>query len=79
MPINRLSKLFSRCTGVGVLQYIHKIRIEEACTLLLTDESMTIADVAAQVGYTSTLTFTRAFKARYHMTPGEYRRLHASD
>ena len=49
------------------------------CTLLLTDESMTIADVAAQVGYTSTLTFTRAFKARYHMTPGEYRRLHASD
>lgn len=73
---NALSKLFSRKANMGVLQYIHKIRIENACNLLLQDEDSNIADIAMQVGYASTLTFNRAFKARYNMTPSEYRRLH---
>ncbi len=77
MPINRLSKLFSSMTGSGVLQYIHKIRIENACSLLLGEEKLTIGEIAQRVGYTSTLTFSRAFKARYKMTPGEYRKAHA--
>ena len=73
---NALSKLFSRKANMGVLQYIHKIRIENACSLLLTDDNSNIADIALQVGYASTLTFNRAFKARYNMTPSEYRRVH---
>ncbi|MBE5776606.1 MAG: helix-turn-helix transcriptional regulator [Clostridiales bacterium] len=73
---NALSKLFSRKANMGVLQYIHKIRIENACHLLLSDENTNIAAIATQVGYASTLTFNRAFKARYNMTPSEYRRIH---
>ena len=73
---NALSKLFSRKANMGVLQYIHKIRIENACSLLLADDNSNIASIALQVGYASTLTFNRAFKARYKMTPSEYRRIH---
>ena len=76
---NALSKLFSRKANMGVLQYIHKIRIENACNLLMADENTNIAVIAQQVGYASTLTFNRAFKARYNMTPSEYRRLHRND
>ncbi len=76
MPIDHLSKLFTRNAGIGVLQYIHKIRIEDACSLLISEDKMTIAEIAENVGYSSTLTFTRAFKARYRMTPSEYRKLH---
>ena len=76
LTANTLSKQFSRKTGMGVLQYIHRIRIENACNLLLADESTPIADIAARVGYTSILTFNRAFKARYQMTPSEYRKVH---
>ncbi len=79
MPIDKLSKLFSHCAGMGVLQYIHKIRIEHACNLLLSDEKLTIAEIAGRVGYSSALTFNRAFKARYEMTPGEYRKAHACE
>ena len=76
LTANTLSKQFSRKTDMGVLQYIHRIRIENACNLLLADESTPIADIAARVGYTSILTFNRAFKARYQMTPSEYRKVH---
>ena len=74
MSPNSVSKLFSRKAGMGVLQYIHKIRIENACNLILSTE-LTLSEVAQRVGYTSSLTFTRAFKARYHMSPSEWRKL----
>ena len=72
MTPNSLSKLFSRKAGVGVLQYIHKIRIENACNLIL-NSGLSLTEISKQVGYTNTLTFSRAFKARYHMSPSEWR------
>ncbi len=70
---NALSKLFSRKADMGVLQYIHKIRIEKACNLML-NTSLNLTEIAQQVGYTNQLTFTRSFKARYHMTPMQWRK-----
>ena len=71
---NGLSKLFSRKAGVGVLQYIHKIRIEAACSLMLSTQ-LSLSDICQRVGYASPLTFSRAFKARYRMTPSEWRKM----
>mgnify|MGYP004699918335 CR=1 FL=1 len=48
--------------------------IENACNLILSTE-LTLSEVAQRVGYTSSLTFTRAFKARYHMSSSEWRKL----
>ncbi len=70
---NALSKLFSRKAEMGVLQYIHKIRIEKACNLML-NTSLSLTEIAQQVGYANQLTFTRSFKARYHMTPMQWRK-----
>ncbi len=75
LTIDRLSKLFTQEAGMGVLQYIHKVRVESACRMLLSEKTG-INEIAARVGYSSPLTFTRAFKARYNMTPGEYRKIH---
>lgn len=75
MPANALSKLFSRKAEMGVLHYIHKIRIEMACNLLLQQPEITVNEISALVGYASVLTFNRAFKSRYHMPPGEYRKM----
>ena len=74
MSPNNVSKLFSRKAGVGVLQYIHKIRIENACNMMLNSD-LNLTEISARVGYTNTLTFSRAFKARYHMSPSEWRHL----
>lgn len=79
ISIDKLSRSFSQSVGMGVLQYIHKIRIESACNILLNNQTLSIAEVATKVGYGSVLTFSRAFKARYSMTPGEYRKIHLAN
>lgn len=74
MSANSLSQLFSRKADCGVLDYIHEVRMKKAGELLRGCKNLTIQDVAAQVGYTSILTFNRKFKAYYQQTPSEYRR-----
>ncbi len=53
-------------------QYINNIRMEEALPLLRDEPSMTIAAIAAAVGFTSA-NFREQFKRRYGVTPQEYR------
>ena len=53
-------------------QYINNIRMEVALPLLRDDPSMTIAAIAAAVGFTSA-NFREQFKRRYGVTPQEYR------
>ena len=78
MSPNNVSKLFSRKAGIGVLQYIHRIRIENACNLILNTD-MNLTEISQKVGYTNTLTFSRAFKARYHMSPSEWRHMNENE
>ena len=53
-------------------QYINNIRMEEALPLLRDDPSMTIAAIAAAVGFTPA-NFREQFKRQYGVTPQEYR------
>lgn len=74
LSANNLSQLFSRKSDQGVLDYIHKIRMEKAAELLRKNQNLTIQEIAAQTGYASILTFNRKFKAFYGQTPTEYRK-----
>ena len=74
MSANSLSQLFSRKADCGVLDYIHEVRMKKAGELLISCKNLTIQEIAAQVGYTSILTFNRKFKACYNQTPSEFRR-----
>lgn len=53
-------------------QYINNIRMEVALPLLRDDPSMTIAAIAAAVGFTPA-NFREQFKRQYGVTPQEYR------
>ncbi len=53
-------------------QYINNIRMEEALPLLRDSASMTIAAIAAAVGFTPA-NFREQFKHQYGVTPQEYR------
>jgi AraC-like DNA-binding protein len=53
-------------------------RMRKACELLASEPALSIRRVACQVGYQQPAQFTKAFRRRRAMTPGEYR-AHARD
>jgi two-component system response regulator YesN len=69
---NHISRLFKEELGDNFLDYLIKIRMEQAKSLLLsTDQS--IQDIAALVGYVHAISFIRIFKKTTGLTPGAYR------
>jgi AraC-like DNA-binding protein len=67
-----LSRVFSKRMGVGIVQYQHHLRIEEACRLLReTDDPIT--RVAGLVGYDEIAYFSRRFRREVGQSPREYR------
>ena len=69
-----LSRSFKRQMGIGLVDYSHHLRIEEACRLLrLTD--WPIWRIAARVGYSELAYFSRCFRRRMGKTPVDYRRM----
>ena len=52
--------------------FIRECRLRHACRLLR-DTTMTIADIAAASGFSRITTFNHDFKAKYELTPTEFR------
>ena len=67
-----LSHMFKRRTGIKLVDYIHRTRIDMAKELL-ESTGMTIADIGLRVGYTSSASFSTTFKRYEALTPREYR------
>lgn len=67
-----LSTYFREQTNEKLSNYIEKIRIEYACTLLR-NPSISIEDTALRSGYWQTHTFRAAFKRVKGITPTDYR------
>ncbi len=69
---NHLSTMFSRETGETFINYITKLRLEQAKVLLRTTDMRT-ADIAYEVGYNDTHYFSYVFKKNTGLTPKGYR------
>ncbi|GAA3404920.1 AraC family transcriptional regulator [Paenibacillus hodogayensis] len=67
-----ISRLFKKNIGKGFLEYVHELRIESASTLLL-HTNMTVIEVAHEVGFDSSRTFSRVFRDLKGLTASEYR------
>ena len=65
------SSFFKSNTGYSFSEYLEKIRIAEACKFL-SENNLSINDIAKKVGYNSDLSFRRAFKRRLGVSPTEY-------
>ena len=65
-------KVFAEMKGMAPLDYLHSIRIREACRMLL-NTTDTVRVVGEKCGYTSTTTFERNFRQRTGMLPSEWR------
>lgn len=67
-----LSTLFKEQSGGNFGDFVETLRIEKACELLQ-DKSITVNEVAEEVGYNSVQSFRRAFKRVKGVSPKEQR------
>ncbi|MEC0169615.1 AraC family transcriptional regulator [Paenibacillus graminis] len=68
-----LSKAFKQKTGLSPKQYLLKMRMDKAKSLL--SGTLTIDQVASSVGFNDALYFSRQFRKFSGMSPSEYRSL----
>lgn len=71
--IQYISRRFKEETGLTALEYLQKIRIEKSCALLA-GSTLTIREIAHQVGYDDIKFFNKIFHRMVGMTPSEYRK-----
>ena len=74
-----LSRLFKRKSGMGFAQYVLTVRMEKAKRMLESDPSLSVADVATEVGFNDYSYFIQMYKKVYGETPGKFRSGHSPD
>jgi len=67
-----LSHRFRECTGRGLIEYIHELRMERAEELLRSTE-LSSKEIAWASGFSNHSYFIRLFRSRYSASPLEYR------
>lgn len=65
-------RIFSEVFGESPYQYISKMRIEQAKSLLITSK-LSINDICEMVGYTSVGSFSFLFRKKTGLSPTQYR------
>jgi AraC-like DNA-binding protein len=72
MSIPQFIKLFKQVAGRTFVSYVTHVRLSHAVRLLK-ESSLTIAEVASEVGFTDQSYFDRRFKAAFQRTPRDFR------
>ena len=69
-----LSRIYKKNMNQNFTDYLSKLRLKQAITLLTDDNDLSIADISSQVGYSTPTYFLTKFKKEYGMTPNSYRK-----
>lgn len=72
-----LNRIFRRQIGLTLSAYIQDVRLAEAMKLLRTTD-LSVENIAAQIGYQNQGFFYQKFKDKYHVLPGEFRKIEKS-
>ncbi len=70
---NYFSMIFSQETGETFINYVTRVRLEQAKILMKTTKMRT-SDIAYEVGYNDTHYFSYVFKKNVNMTPKEFKK-----
>lgn len=71
-----LSKFFKENTGCSFSKYVIEKKFAYAAELLVSEPKLSVSEIAETLGYFDSAYFSRQFKARYGVTPVQYRKNH---
>lgn len=66
-------RIFKSIAGETLYDFIQRLRLEKACTMLSPDNDMRIIDISLCCGFSTPSSFSKAFKQRYNTTPSKWR------
>lgn len=69
-------RIFRALTGETINNYVKRIRLQMAGSMLLSDYQRAVSDIAASCGFNSTAVFCRAFREHFGRNTGDFRRYH---
>lgn len=75
LPLHHLSYYFREIRRQNFTDYKNELRVKYACELILNEKhrEMTLEAIGAQAGFSSRVTFIRAFKKFTNQTPGNFK------
>ncbi len=73
MAPGSLCRFFKTEMGMTIFDYLNKIKVDYACSLLLNRE-LSIADIAYDCGFNNLSHFNKQFKKNINITPSQYRK-----
>ena len=68
------SRLFTARFGISAMEYVRTCRLQSAALRLTGDRPPPLAELAFDCGFESQEAFTRAFRRRYGVPPGQFQR-----
>ncbi|MCR5331961.1 MAG: AraC family transcriptional regulator [Lachnospiraceae bacterium] len=68
-----ISKIFKSVTGDTPIRHLINVRLDRARELLCGENGMSIAEIAASVGYDDAYHFSKLFKKRFGVSPSKIR------
>ena len=72
MSRSAFSERFRELTGESPMRFVTRLRMAQGAGVLATTQR-SVSSIAAECGYDSDSSFSKAFKREFDMTPGEYR------
>ncbi|HLO60136.1 MAG TPA: GyrI-like domain-containing protein [Bacteroidales bacterium] len=72
-------RIFAAFVGETLYDFIKRLRIEKAASLLINDPDIPVSEVAVICGFNSTSVFCRNFKDRFRISAGEFRKSWSKD
>jgi len=67
------NRIFQSIVGETPFQFILRVRLEKAATLLLTNKTETISEIAYRCGFSDISVFSRNFKSHFQISASNYR------
>ena len=74
MSESTLLRKLKNLTWLPTVKYINEIRLNKARDILYNDSKITIGQVASDVGFKNTSSFSRNFKQRFGKAPKDFQK-----
>lgn len=75
MTASALSRSFRKHTGMGVVEYVNRLRVNLACQMLMNEDTKTVTEICFAAGFNNLSNFNRQFLRQKGMNPSRFRAL----